>query len=408
MKKWLGVTLGILTSIGGFLDSGTISTSGEAGAVFGLGLVWASVIGTFAVILLVEMAGRLTAVSGHTYAEAIRERFGFPFFLLPVVAELTAESILLASEIGGVAIALSLMTGVSWHRLFPVVALLVWVLVWRAPFGLIENGPALLGLLALGFIAAIVSLGGPDHDLTTTLWKPEVKPGEPAEYLFLAAAMLGATISPYLLYFYSSGAKEEGWGEDELGLNRVTAGLGMAFGSACSIAMLFLAAMVLKPFNAGAGTLLELGLGIAQPYGKIGAWIFAIVLFASCLGAALEVSLALGFMIAQGFGWEWGENKKPAEAPRFNLALLLILLVAVAIGLTGLDPLALAVYGAALIALILPVSLVPFLVVMNDPRYLKDRTNHRAANLATLAIIVLASLVALVSIPQLLLSGGGG
>lgn len=408
MKKWFGLTLGILTSIGGFLDSGTISTAGEAGAAFGLGLVWAIVVGTVAVVLLVEMAGRLTAVSGHTYAEAIRERFGFPFFLLPLITELLAEAILLASEVGGMAIAASLMTGISWHRLFPLAALLVWAFAWRAPFALIENGPALLGLLALSFVAGIVSLGGPDRAMTTTLWRPKVESGEPAEYLFLAAAILGATISPYLVYFYSSGAQEEGWDDGALGLNKATAALGMGFGCVCSIALLALSALVLGPADAGAGTLQELGLGMAKPYGRVGALIFAVVLFAACFGAALEVLLSLGYMTAQGFGWEWGEDKAAAEAPRFKMALLLILLFAVAIGLTGLDPLKLSVYGAALIALVLPVSLVPFLVVMNDPRYLGQHTNHRAANLATVAVILMASLVALVSIPLLFLSGGAG
>lgn len=407
MKKYLAVTLGILTSIGGFLDAGTISTSGEAGARFGLGLVWVIVLGTIAVILLVEMSGRLAAVSHHTYADAIRERFGFPFFLLPYVTELVAESILLAAEMGGIAIAVSLLTGIDWHRLFPFAALLVWVLAWRGPFKLIENGPALLGLVTLSFVAGIYSLGGPDAPLISTAWDPEIKSGEPAEYLFLAAAVLGATISPYLVYFYSSGAREEKWTEEDLGVNKATAIIGMGFGSIGAIAVVVVAALVLQPLGMGAGTLQELGIGLAEPYGKVGTLLFATVLFATCLGAALEVLLSLGFMTAQGLGWEWGQDKKPVEAPRYKFSLLVILLVAVLVGLAGFDPLQLAVYGSALVALILPIALMPFLVIMNDPRYLRDRTNGRWANIATIGIIVLASAVAVVSIPLLFLTGGG-
>ena len=36
MKKWLSITLGIVTATGGVLDAGTVATSGEAGAKFGL------------------------------------------------------------------------------------------------------------------------------------------------------------------------------------------------------------------------------------------------------------------------------------------------------------------------------------------------------------------------------------
>lgn len=407
MKKWFGLALGIVTATGGFLDAGTVATSGEAGAKFGLGLIWAIIVATVAVILLVEMSGRFAAVSKKTYASAIREEFGFKFYLLPLLSELIAESLLLAAEIGGIAIALSLLTGISWHYLFPVAALLVWILVWRAPFSLIENGPALLGLLTLSFVAAIVVLGGPPKELLPTLWKPQIQSGQLSDYLYLVAAILGATISPYLLYFYSSGAREEKWTKESLLLNRVTAIVGMGFGSLGSIALVVLGAVVLQPLNISSNTLGELGLAMAKPFGQIGTYLFALALLATCLGAALEVSLAVSYNIAQGFGWEWGENKKPVDAPRFNLVLLIFLLIAVGIGLLGTDPLQLALLASTVIALFLPFSLLPFLVIMNDRDYLGNKTNGRFINIAMIVILIMAFLVAIVSLPLEILSGGG-
>ncbi len=407
MKKWFGLALGIVTATGGFLDAGTVATSGEAGAKFGLGLIWAILAATIAVILLVEMSGRFAAVSKKTYASAIREEFGFKFYLLPLLSELIAESLLLAAEIGGIAIALSLFTGISWHYLFPVAALLVWIVVWRAPFSLIENGPALLGLLTLSFVVAIVALGGPPKALLPTLWRPEIKSGDLADYLYLVAAILGATISPYLLHFYSSGAREEKWTERSLLLNRVTAIVGMGFGSLGSIALVFLGAMVLQPLNISSSTLGELGLAMAKPFGQIGTYLFAGALLATCLGAAFEVSLAVSYNIAQGFGWEWGENKKPVDAPRFNLVLLIFLLIAVGIGLLGMDPLQLALLASTVIALFLPFSLFPFLVIMNDRDYLGSKTNGRFTNIAMIVILLMAFLVAIVSLPLVIVSGGG-
>lgn len=159
MKKWFSIALGIVTAIGGFLDAGTIATAGESGAKFQLGLIWAIVLATVMVILLVEMVGRFTAVSQKPYAAAIREEFGFGFYLLPLTSEIIAESLLLAAELGGMAIALSLFTGISWHILFPVATLIVFVMAWRAPFDWIENGPALFGLLMLSFVVGIIALG---------------------------------------------------------------------------------------------------------------------------------------------------------------------------------------------------------------------------------------------------------
>lgn len=279
MKKWLSILLGVVTAIGGFLDAGTIATAGEAGAKFGLGLIWAIVIATVAIILLVEMSGRFAAVSQKAYAEAVREQFGFKFYAILLLSEIIAESLLLTAELGGMAIALALLTGISWHWLFPLAALIVAGLAWRAPFSLIENGPALLGLVVLAFPAAVIVLGGPSTNNWQTLWQPQIKAGEWSSYLYLAAAILGATISPYLLYFYSSGAIEEKWTKENLGVNKVTAVVGMGFGSISSIALVALSAIVLQPLTIQAGTLGEIGLALAKPFGQIGGWLFAAALF---------------------------------------------------------------------------------------------------------------------------------
>jgi Mn2+/Fe2+ NRAMP family transporter len=407
VKKVLTVALGILTATGGFIDAGAIATSAAAGAQFGLGLVWAMLLATFAVILLVEMSGRLAAVSGKTYADAIRERFGFRFYLVPLSSESIANTLLLAADLGGMAVALSLFTGISWHLLLPVSTLIVFAMVWRAPFKLIENGPSLLGLITLTFWIGIFF--GPtkvDEELLSTLTRPPIESGELATYLFLAAGILGAIISPYLMFFYSSGAGEERWSRRSLGENRFTAVIGMTFGSTTAIALIMLAALYLAPNQILGVTLPEIGLTMSEPLGKIGATLFASALFATTLGGALEASLSTSYNVAQGFGWEWGEDKAPAEAPRFNLALIVMLLVATCVAVVGGDPLALALIGSAFTALILPISLSPVLVLMNDRSYLGDRVNGRLANFALIGILAIAFVVAVVSMPLLILSGG--
>jgi Mn2+/Fe2+ NRAMP family transporter len=407
MKKWLSIALGIVTATGGFLDAGTIATAGEAGAKFGLGLIWAVLLATVAIVLLVEMVGRFTAVSKKTYADAIRENFGFKFFLLPLICEIIADGLLLTAELGGMAIALSLLTGLSWHLTFPIAALLVFAMVWRAPFDWIENGPAMLGITTLALLVAIFALGGPPHDLWPTLWQPQIKLGTMGDYLYLSAATLGATISPYMLYFYSSGAREEDWSASSLLLNKVTAIVGMGFGSLGSIAIIVLGAMVLQPLHMNANTLGEIGLPMAKAFGPIGAALFGVILFATCFGASMEVLLGVSYLIAQGFGWEWSENKKPVGAARFNLVILLFLLVAIIISLFGMDPLQLALLASTVIALFLPISLSPFLVLMNDPQYLKDKVNNRISNIAVICILLIAFVVALISLPLEILTGGG-
>jgi Mn2+/Fe2+ NRAMP family transporter len=158
MNKILQITLGIVTSIGGFLGVGAIVTSAEAGSVFGFQLIWAILLGAICVIFLVEMSGRMAAVSKHTLASAIRERFGFNYFVIPLCGEIAVNFLGLAVEIGGVCIALQLVTGISFQWFALPVAMLIWLVLWLGKLGMITNSVSLLGLITLTFVFATFKL----------------------------------------------------------------------------------------------------------------------------------------------------------------------------------------------------------------------------------------------------------
>src|ERR1041384_6080495 len=211
MKNLVKISLGILTSVGGYLEAGSISTALQAGARFRFSLLWAIALGTICLAFVSEMSGRLAATSKHTLVTAMRLRFELaPRALQPVV-----DLFVLASEIGGTAYALQLVTGVSFRLWAIPVALLIWGLLWRATFGAIEHSVAVLGLVTLCFLVAAWKLH-PGWTAVGAGFIPRTPSSMTAQYLFLSVAILGATISPYLVTFYSSGAVEEKWTSRDL------------------------------------------------------------------------------------------------------------------------------------------------------------------------------------------------
>ena len=102
MKKLLNALLGIVTSVGGFIEVGSISTSAQAGADFGFKLLWAIAAATICLAALSEMSGRLAAASKHSVTSAVRERFGWNFYLVPFGAEVVLDTLVLCAEIGGI------------------------------------------------------------------------------------------------------------------------------------------------------------------------------------------------------------------------------------------------------------------------------------------------------------------
>ena len=403
MKKLLHVALGVVTSFGGFLEAGSIATSVQAGAEFGYSLLWVLLLGVVCLVVLIEMSGRLAAVSHHTIAGAMRERFGFSFFLLPLIGVVAVSMLTLAAELGGVCMALQLATGIGFQWWALPVMLAVWLLLWRGTFGVIEDGVSLLGLVTVAFLIAAVRLH-PSAGEVAAGFVPSAAPYAPSRYWFLAVSILGATLTPYLFYFYSSGAVEDGWDADDVPANRLVSAFGMGFGATLAAAVLVVAALV---YTRGVrlDSYDQIAPMLTDALGRWGYPLFVAALGIACFGAALEVSLALAYMIAQGFGWNWGENARPRDAARFSVSYTLALVLATALVVVGLDPLRVTNVAMALNAASLPLAAVPFLVLMNDREYVGEHVNGRVANVLVLVVVALACVLAAVSLP-LELAGG--
>jgi Mn2+/Fe2+ NRAMP family transporter len=394
--------LGVVTSIGGFVEVGSISTAAQAGAEFGAALLWAVATAGVMVAMLIEMSGRLAIVSGRTVAGAVRERFGIHALMLPLCAELLLDGLLLTAELGGVAAGLQMVSGMSAVVWVLPAAFTVGAIFWLCGFAVIEDGLGILGLVTLLFVVAAWRLEPSAASLANGLI-PSWPSHDPARYGLLAVSILGATVSPYLLNFYASGAIEEEMTEPELWVNRVTAFVGMGFGSVVSMGVLVTAALTLG------GVRIESFSQAAEMFRPVfGSWavpLFALALGVGCLGAATEITLNGGSLLAQVFGWQWGANRKRREAARFSITATLLLAAASLLALTGVDPLRLTMIAMALTVLVMPLLVLPFLVLMNDPRYVKSHVSGAAGNVFLAALTLLASLLALVVIPLQLFGG---
>jgi Mn2+/Fe2+ NRAMP family transporter len=404
MSALLDLVLGVVTSIGGFVEAGSISTAAQAGSEFGFQLLWAIAGATVMLALLVEMSGRLACVSKRSLAAAVRERFGVPFQSVPLTAELMIDTLLLAAEIGGVAVAIKLLTAAELQWWIVPVGLAVWLVLWSCGFGVLEYGVGVLGLVTLSFVYAAWQLHPNIADLRAS-FMPTPPTHHYTRYGFLAVSILGATVSPYLLNFYSSGAVEEKMNESELWVNRTTAYAGMCFGGVVSMGVLVTSAMVLQRPQIIVDSYEQAALMFVPVFNRWAVTLFALSLGIGCFGAAVEITLNAGYVFAQVFGWSWGVNKPRREAARFCAAYTAVLLAALVIGLLGFDPLRLTLISVALTVVIMPMVVLPFLVLMNDGRYVKQHTSGAIGNGALAIVTILAGLMALVVVPLEIFGG---
>jgi Mn2+/Fe2+ NRAMP family transporter len=228
---------------------------------------------------------------------------------------------------------------------------------------------------------------------------PSLPTSERPHYLFLAVSIIGATIAPYLFLFYSSGAIEDKWDKSFIVPNRMIAVLGMSFGSLIAMAVMAVAALALQPHGIRVEEYEQAAIMLVPAFGKWGFYLFAASLAIACFGAALELSLATAYSVAQGFGWRWGEDVAPRDAARFSTTYTVFIVLSALIVLSGLNPLRLTLFSMALSAVIMPLTVIPFLVLMNDERYMGEYVNGRLSNGVVAFVVLLSALVAIVAIP---------
>jgi manganese transport protein len=407
LKNILAVALGILSAIGGFVDIGDLVFNTQAGATFGFQLLWAVVIGVLGIIVYSEMCGRVSAVAKRPVFDLVRERAGFGAGLATLIASEVVNLMTCAAEIGGVAICLQLLSGLPYRLLilFAVAALVLCC--WALPFEWIERLFGYTGLCLLVFVVAAIKLHPDWGQVAHGLVPGSHAGGSMMVYLYFVVGLLGAALTPYEVYFYSSGAVEDEWGRKDLGLNKVTSIIGYALGGTLSFALMIVAAILFLPRGISPEFLGTPALAAEHVFGQVGLLLALVGILFAVGGAAIETSFAGAYNLAQFFGWRWGKKERPAGAPRFALSWLGIFAMALLVVMSGVDPVKLTEYSVIFSVVALPLTYLPILLVANDRTYMGAKVNGRLANVLGGVYFVIILVIAVAAIPLMVITNGG-
>jgi Mn2+/Fe2+ NRAMP family transporter len=409
MKKILGVTLGILTAIGGFVDIGDLVANSLTGARFGMSLGWVVIVGVIGICVYADMCGRVAAVSHRGVFDLIRERLGPRIGLTNLIGSYLVTLLTLSAEIGGVALAVELATSVNYLLWVPIAAFVIWVALWRVKFETLERVFGLAGLALVVFVVALINLHPDWGQLGEQARSFVPTEGESwATYGFFAVSLFAAAMTPYEVFFFSSGAVEERWTAKDLSEERLNVYVGFPLGGLLSLAIMACAAVVFLPGGAHVSSLAQTALPVPLALGKLGLAVVILGFFAATFGAALETGLSTGYTMAQYFGWQWGKFVPVRRAARFHTVVLVSFLIGVALLLTTIDPVQVTEYSLVFSAVVLPLTYLPILIVANDREYLGDRVNGPAMNAFGLVYLVIVVIAAIAAIPLMILTGNGG
>ena len=406
----LELTLGIMTAVGGFVDISELVFAARAGSTFGFALIWVFAFSTVGIVVFSEMSGRVAAVAKQPVFNLMRHRLGLKLGLVTLVASVISNLITCAAEIGGVALMLNYLLGLSYVLMAVAMTIALIVSIWVLPFKWIERAYGLLGLFMIVFAAALFANHAPWTRIAGGL-VPQVPRGLTTKELlafgYFCVAIVSAVMFPYEVYFYSSGGIEEEWGPKDILTNRLTSILGMGLGSLLAIAILANSAILFGPANVDPAIPGTAALEAAIPFGKWGLILALLGMFFAVAGAAVETCLANAYSIAQFFGWAWGRHKKPWEAPRFTLTWIILFLAALAIVLTGVDVMTLVEFAVLFSILVLPLTYLPLLLLSGDRKFMGRYANGAVTKWLGWFYFWIVCIAAVAALPLYFLTSGG-
>jgi len=409
MRKLLGITLGIMTALGGFVDLGQIVFTTQAGALFGYKLLWTIVLGSAGIILYMEMCGRVAVVAREPVFAVVRARLGYRFGLITLIASNLLNLITCAAEIGGLAILLRLLTGWPERALLIGGCVALAVIIYLSRFQWIERSFGLSGLLMAVFAISAVVLHPDWRQLLNGLSPVTQVYGKQQIFLYayFAIGIFSAMLMEYEVHFYSSGAIEEEWKVKDLGENFMVASLGSILGSFLTVALMVLGAILFLPRQIFPQLLSTAVMAGAFPFAGKALMIAAVGAMACIGGAAVETALSGAYNVCQFFNLNWGKNRPSKDVPVFTGGWVGMLAFALIIALTGVRPLTLVNVSIIFGMVVMPLTYYPILRTAADRNIMGKHANTRVVSVLGMIFLVLITVAAIAAIPLMILTHGG-
>lgn len=373
-------------------DAPGIATYSMAGSAYGYRFLWVILAVTVGEIIVMEMAGRMGAVTGKGTADLIRERFGVRVTAFAMTCLLIANLGTTVGEFAGVAAGMELF-GISRFIAVPIAALLIGVLVIRGSYRHIEKVLLALSLAALSYVLAAF-VEQPDWgEVLHQAFTPSLQGG--SEYLLTLLAVVGTTITPWGIVYMQASIADKGVPMTEYEYTRLDIAVGSAWGNVVSAFIVICTATVLFAAGIRVETAEQAALALEPLAGVWAKALFSVGLLAASFLAAAVLPLSTAYALSEAFGWERGLDQPFRKARIFyGLYIGIIVVSVVVVLIPGIPLFPLMWISQSVNAILLPVLLVLVLKLTNNRDVMGQWTNPRWQNALALlltGLIILAT-----------------
>lgn len=371
-------------------DPSGISTYSVAGASFGYSTLWTALL-SFPLMAAVQlMCARLGMVTGRGLASVIRTRYSRWVLWFTCALVLVANVFNIGADLGGMADAMQMITGVRayfWTPLFAV--LILGLLLWTS----YRTMARIFKWLTLVLFAYVITafLAHPNWvAVLKATFIPHIQWTK--EYLAVLVGILGTTISPYLFFWQAAQEVEEdrdrgkatvsqrrGSTNDELRVARSDVITGMLFSNFVMYFLILTTAATLNVHGTRNIDSAKQAAEALRPLAGAGAyWLFTLGLVGTGMLAVPVLCGSCAYVIAEGARWRAASlNLRAGLAGKFYIVIAISILVGLALNFAGFNAIKMLFWAAILNGLLAPPLVVMVVLLTSDRKVMGTRVNSR-------------------------------
>ena len=354
-------------------DPSGIATYSQAGAQFGLNMLWTTLI-TFPLMVGIQIvSARIGRVTGEGLAANIRRLFPRWVLLIIVSLLVVANTINIAADIAAMGEALQLVVGGGEHGHAVVFGVLSLVLQVFIPYQRYVRVLKWLTLSLLAYVAVAFSVHIDWPQAIRQSFAPTLSFNP--DFVAVVVAVFGTTISPYLFFWQASQEVEElrgGHGSSSLTSTpedarlhlrriKVDTYVGMGFSNLIAFFIILSAAVTLHVAGiTQIQTSAQAALALRPIAGEFSFLLFSLGIIGTGMLAVPVLAGATAYAVADSFGWRQGLDRKLFEAKEFYAIIAFATLGGVLLDFTPIDPIKALFWSAVINGVIA----VPIMVVM--------------------------------------------
>jgi len=384
-------------------DPSGISTYSVTGAAFGYAPLWTALLSFPLMVAVQMMCARVGLVAGEGLAGVIRRRY--PRWVLWTACALlvTANTVNIGADLGGMANVSQMVTGVRSIYWTPVYAALITAfLVWWS-YDRLARIFKWMTLLLLSYILAAF-LAKPDWAaVLRSTFIPTVEWS--GAYWATLVGILGTTISPYLFFWQASQEVEEERGQGKVTLksrkgttnfqlrkSRDDTLTGMFFSN---LIMYFVILTTAATLHAHGTTTISTAREAAEalrPIAGDGAyWLFSLGLIGAGMLGVPVLAGSSAYAIAEGAAWSGSLADRVGPAKGFYGVIAVGLALGLALNYAGFNAVSMLFWSAVLNGVLAPPLIVLVLLVTSNPQIMGKQANPRwLALLGWITVAVMA------------------